>query len=321
MGRRKVDNKMINEFIRLYEHEKLSSNEIGKIFNVSPSTVRRYLKKHCVKLRSTHESNYINSSRLLNLESSESLAYILGVIEGDGGVQAYKKKGHYSINLGVIDKDFICEFKKHLKKIGFINFQECKIKHENKKDIYRLIVYSRYFYDWYVSLNKYEDYKKLLGNCKKYMCAFIKGMFDSEGSVVLQYGKKRQIRSGRIQITNTDRELIDLVCYFLDKLNINYYIIITKRKIKNVFVIFIRPNNYNDFMNSIGTSIKRKLDRMKILCNIKRKTQLSNQESLEIIKLYNEGNNINQISKKLGRAGDTVKRCLQKENILPTSNE
>ncbi|WP_083774539.1 helix-turn-helix domain-containing protein [Methanocaldococcus jannaschii] len=43
---------------------------------------------------------------------------------------------------------------------------------------------------------------------------------------------------------------------------------------------------------------------------------LTDKERNEIIKLYNEGYNINQIRKRIGRDFNTVKRCLQKEGII-----
>ncbi len=136
-------------------------------------------------------------------------------------------------------------------------------------------------------------------------------MFDSEGSVALQYGKKGQVISGNIQIANSDEKLIDLCCYFLDKLNIDYYISIAKRKTKDIIIIYIKPNSYNDFKNLIGTSINRKLSRMEILCNIKRRKQLTNEEKLKIKELYKTGHNINKISKIINRSRTAIRNAIK----------
>ncbi len=319
--RKKVSDRMINEFIRLYLDRKWSISEIANYFGLHHETVRYHLKKRNIALRRYNESRVIRNGLKLNLEPSESLSYILGVIEGDGCVTKNKNSGHYYTNLNAIDKDFVDEFERHLRNIGFTKIQRSTVKYENegRKNQYVVRAYSKYFYDWYWNLDKYKSYIKMFKSNHDYMAMFLKGMFDSEGCVEIIYSKRRNPKSAFIHISNTNEKLIDLCCKFLESLDIQYRLELKKRKNdnkKDVWKIFIKPHSFNDFREKIGTSIKRKYDKMYIACSMKRVNYLTDKERTEIIKLYNEGYNINQIRKKIGRDFNTVKRCLQKESII-----
>ena len=45
-----------DEILRLYEDEKKSALSVAKHFNVSEATIRRWLKKYGVRLRSSEEA-------------------------------------------------------------------------------------------------------------------------------------------------------------------------------------------------------------------------------------------------------------------------
>jgi len=323
MVRKKVSDEMVDEFIRLYFDEKWSLRNIAKYFGLSPKTVWYHIKKKNKILRTYYEGKVIRNGLKLNLEPSKSLAYVLGVIEGDGCVT--KNDRHYYIRLNVIDKDFADEFECHLRNIGFTKIQRYirKSKSVNRKDLHVVNVYSKYFYEWYWNLNKYESYLKMFNSNHEYIAMFLKGIFDSEGCVYLDCRKNRKPQSTTITISNTDIKLINLCCNFLDILCIEYNIKSRKRNnnLKDMYDISIKPYNFNDFKDKIGTSIKRKYDKMCIACNMNRKNRLTNDEKNKIIKLYNGGCNINQISEKLDRNRSTVRSYLQKENMLSTSNK
>lgn len=66
-----------------YVNEKLSSIQIGKIYNVSESTIRRRLRKFNIPIRSNSESHYLKNKNSCNL-SQEAIEWINGELLGDG---------------------------------------------------------------------------------------------------------------------------------------------------------------------------------------------------------------------------------------------
>lgn len=78
------------------------------------------------------------------LTPSSSLAYILGVIMGDGYISVYKRKEgtHYKIGLNVKEKKFALEFLSELKQIG-LNPNICF----DSKSFYRVTSNNKVFVD------------------------------------------------------------------------------------------------------------------------------------------------------------------------------
>ena len=272
-SRYKINEKIGKEIIRLYVEEGLSSMDIAKKYNLCDSTVQRYLRKQGVIIRNPSEARKQKHKNMLNLEPSESLAYVLGVIEGDGWVSSDSNGFKNVIGLYVKDYDFILEFKKHLENIGFNSFhidkKELSKKNSKHNDLYRLRVYSIYFSEWYYSLKKYDDYVKMFEDNECHMAAFLRGMFDSEGHVRVLFRKTGGILTRTIKITNTDESLINLCGHFLNKLNIEYTTRYEENKkgYKTKIDILIRARSYSDFRGKIGTSIHRKKEIMDMLCD------------------------------------------------------
>jgi len=204
------------EIIKLYQNG-YTTTEIAKIMKCSHETIRRILRNNNIDIRKSSESLIIKNTKKINLNPSESLAYILGVLNGDGSVN--KQESNYVIELKVTDKDFIEEFKRNLENIGFKYINEYVRKFENKKDQYVVRVRSKGFYYWYKSLNV-DYYMNVIGNNEKLMISWLKGFYDSEGSVVIN--KKGNYVYKYVSIANTNRNLIDVCCSFLEKLGIEY---------------------------------------------------------------------------------------------------
>ncbi|AIJ06136.1 hypothetical protein JH146_1294 [Methanocaldococcus bathoardescens] len=251
MRKGKVTDETAEKWVKLYKNG-WSIVRIAKEYNVNDETVRYWLKKKDVKLLN---SGYRSKQRALerfkkvNLNPSESLAYILGVIEGDGCISKNR------IKLYVTDKDFADEFERHLKIIGFDNIKRCIIKKPGRKEAYEVYVFSAPFCEWYRKLEKYKDYEKMF-NSEKLMGLFLRGVFDSEGSV-----------SSSIRMTNTNKDLIDLCCKFLDKLKIEFSIYHEKREnYKDSWTIRIKKKSLIDFKDKIRFNIKRKQEKLEMLC-------------------------------------------------------
>jgi len=195
---------------------------------------------------------------------SPELAYILGVVYGDGHVSIKQRR----IILSVIDKDFALNFKENLEKwSGFkVRFFTRKIKTD------KIIKNRKLQYACYVdSINASKFIKSfdlnLLKKCEEnFKVNFIKGFFDSEGCVC-----KKGVS---VMIYNSDYVLIKFVEELLNSLNIknsirsrSYLNKLTNRPI-TMYVLSILGVGRKIFAEKINSSIKRKKDRLARFINI-----------------------------------------------------
>lgn len=189
----------------LYLNQKLSTNKIAKMFNLSdPERVRNLLIYYGILRRDSIEVRSI----IVNLEPSNELAYVLGVMEGDGSITA-----KCTAKLGSIDKVFVDEFGKKLKKLGFnvaYSFLEKSKLNPKWHDIFFAGGSSTQFCKWYKSLSL-EDIEKLLIT-KKMELEFVRGFYESEG---------HHSWKGYISIANSEKSLLESTQKILSKFSIN----------------------------------------------------------------------------------------------------
>ena len=137
--------------------------------------------------------------------------------------------------------------------------------------LYRVALRDKQFYNWYTCLSEEEKYKIALENSS----AFIKGVFDSEGSITIFSSRRKDGKVDRypcIRIVNSDRQLIEILCKVLkEDFSIESklaerkprYTVIDGRICafkKPVYVLGVyNRDGVNRFLKNIGTSIKRKL--------------------------------------------------------------
>jgi intein-encoded DNA endonuclease-like protein len=147
----------------------------------------------------------------LNLNMSEDLAYILGVLKGDGCVYLHGRGA--DIKLVCKHREFAISFYNALSRIGL----NPKLYIDN--GYHKVEASSKAFYNWYKKLTL-SDIEMLLQN-EKYIIAFIRGFYESEGN----YYEPEHC----IHIYNTDKGLIELCQRFLQKLGFDFHIY-TKKK-------------------------------------------------------------------------------------------
>jgi len=247
MWNKKQENYLINNY------KKMTHTEIGKKLNKSQYAVRT--KAHRLELKKRIRY-YIQPH---HKRITTNLSYILGAIKGDGCIHDKRK----SIFFGVIDKDFILNFKKAVEeqfgidiRIGIKKYKKKEYQDEYTTGIYKADIY-RFIKDF--------DLNKILKASKPIKCAFLRGIYDAEGCIIMG---KNKIPS-RITFTNTDKLLIIFIEKLLNSFNIEYKIqetIPKNRKHKTKQIILIsRKENLIKFANNIGFSIKRKQDRLEIM--------------------------------------------------------
>lgn len=150
------------------------------------------------------------------LEPSEDLCYILGVIEGDGHVSK-----NNAIRLKVKDKLFAENFSKALHNIN-LNSRVIteKAYYKKCKGLYAACSGSIIFTKWYRRLKDdfINGFTTIIGDNQSFMRAFVRGFYESEGS--LKFGKSPSDRYVRLTITmyNTNEILIRFVAELINKL-------------------------------------------------------------------------------------------------------
>lgn len=140
------------------------------------------------------------------------LAYGIGAWIGDGTLVLYKKRWKHFTRLIVKDVDFAQAFAESLA----ISLGRQKPLHLSRRKDGRYSVYAnnRMLYDFLLASRACPDLlKPIIGSYPGY---FLGGFWDAEGSI----GLSKSILS--IHAVNTRKEIVSLVLFTLDRLNIHY---------------------------------------------------------------------------------------------------
>jgi len=211
-----------------------------------------------------------NSVKILpeDIKPSPALAYVIGVILGDG-FTIKRGKYLYVIGLKCRDIETIDEFRYAIAKIK--KSRPCKPYLERRDKAWRVDIVSRTLYDLLKKPIDLERVKPYVEHDKRCSRNFLKGLFDSEGSMDKKHGY--------ITLYNTDLDLLKYVKGLLLKLKIQVTgphrksmkgkTLYNKKngKIytcdKDVFYLYIKANSTQRYAKLIGFTIRRKLERLK----------------------------------------------------------
>ena len=215
------------ELEQLYWQEKKSITKIAKELNHSVETIHRQMVKFEIPRRSKSEAlkmiGHHPQIRFIeiNTNPSNNLAYVLGVIKGDGC--AHTIKGHQSgkVELKQIRVEFAKSFEIALKSIGFNSKTFTERSHVKSGIIYNTYGHSFKFVQWYTQL-LFEDIEKLIGDNPEFIKAFIKGFFESEGTNSIKPRKDSNAIKWQIGIAGRNKELYELVEKLLIKLGFTF---------------------------------------------------------------------------------------------------
>lgn len=156
-----------------------------------------------------------------NLNPSDDLAYILGVLKGDGCVSINRSNNAHFILLEVTSLNFAQSFSDALELIGLnphISKAWVNPKSWGKKEKYLARAISKRFVEWYKRLSL----KEIEGVVSGYEVAFIRGFYESEGSVGHSrgdYGNK-----WKLAMYNSNRNLLEMVNNLLWKIGFRFYL-------------------------------------------------------------------------------------------------
>jgi len=205
------------------------------------------------------------------LRPSEELAYVIGVVLGDG--YAYRRrraiKGYNAVMVGLKTRDleFAVEFGRCLSTV----LRREPIKPRQDKSVGGYVVEAR-SQTLYELLRKPLDLDRLkpyIEHCERCGATFLRGLFDSEGCV-----DKR----GYIHIDNTHLRLLDYVKDLLQRLGIESTGPKPKQRrgrvfynpwrgktyvlSKDVYHLHVRARSNANFYKTIGFTIRRKRIRL-----------------------------------------------------------
>jgi AraC-like DNA-binding protein len=212
----------VEEVKRLYHIEHKTVKEIAEMFGYSSSGMRKWMIKHGISIRRTAETNALRGSgniKKVNLQPSEQLFYVLGVIYGDGN---YRKDGDtYRVELRVTSKTFAKSFEEILRQIGLKPCTWVDKRSERNpswSDLYTVSACSARLCKW-LKEKSYDDIWNIMQTNTECVKAFLRGFYESEGCLHL-----RKEGGIRVSVSNTKKELIDLVARAVEHIGFKYSI-------------------------------------------------------------------------------------------------
>ena len=243
----------------------------------TPSSIRA--RAYVLKLISNlnHSPQQIEKMRIKKtkkvdkkiLKMSDDLAYIIGVLNGDGYIF------NYTTGLAVTDKSFAVYFKKVLERWSGlkVNFYEEKNDNYTNGILYRVglgsIIIKKFFMA-YCSAKNSKAVKNIKEDLieKSHKIEFINGFFDSEGSIMKSKDRKMKIKYFRIAFSNSNLELIKLIQQILKELKFSSKYYSEKAKFNEIrgrkfwserkYTLYLNVSNSKLFSQFLKTTIKRK---------------------------------------------------------------
>ena len=202
---------IIKNLLEVFLKRGLTTSQIAKRLEIDPKTVREYLKKFGLPVKSR--------IKYFDVNNKEILSYILGVCFGDGCV--CRSSHHNLIILGqsIKNKNFVLSFAKALKEIGLnpIIYTESREINKNRYEMIFVFANSKMFYNFFKKLT-IKDVRDIVMKSIRNMVMFVRGFYESEGSNTTNKKHRKWI----ISMSNTNIEVLNLVKEILEKLGLNF---------------------------------------------------------------------------------------------------
>ena len=194
---------------------------------------------------------------------SPDLAYVIGVETGDGFLNVKRKTYQYRIRLRAVDREFVEAFNQAVSKVLGCPPHRLWKGNENETEV----EFGSYLLHKFL-LQDVQQLREFIEHDKECVAAFLRGFFDSEGSVDTE---------GRLTASNTDLELLRYVQDLLDRFfgiqttgphpGKKKGTILTRRGksyVRNLdcYYIYVRTAELITFYREIGLTIERKKSRL-----------------------------------------------------------
>lgn len=218
INQRKLNKLQELEIILLYKN-RIKTKEIGIKYNISKSLVEKTLHRNGINLRSMSEAKqkYTINKNYFEKIDSEDKAYFLGFLYGDGC------SNNYNNNINILGLESDKEIYEKLKKLINSN-RPFRIKH-GKNNNYILFDFANKkikndLYNLGIVPNKTRIIKFPKEHMDKSLYRhFIRGLFDSDGSIMI-FKDKRCNRFYSIWNLYSTREMIIFIKEYLKSLSI-----------------------------------------------------------------------------------------------------
>lgn len=280
--------------VELYQNQSLSDERISRKLGCSRDKVRYWLNRHQIPMR----GNY----KRYNLSKSKELAYALGVLEGDGYVSNDR------IGLLTTSKEVAQSFWKVLSSMGLDPWKllRAKAKTTANKQIWKVGKTSRYLSEWYKNLT----YDQKLALVSGYERDFLRGVYESDGS-----------NSGRVEIGNSNINIIKMVEYCLNKLNFKFSRYIGKTSLGKVFYrVYVCGGKmgWTRFLAEINPCIRRKVEKEYRWGKLK-KSKIPQEKEEGRMRLYKLGLNDREISRRTGLSKGYIANWRKIRGLFPNA--
>jgi len=225
--------------------------------------IRRIQADHGVALRKSHLSDWISGKhkpfgyvRALNDTPSPELGYVIGVKMGDASMSV--SNYNYKIKLRVTDKEFAEEFSRCLSVI--LGRSPPRVKWQEKTRSWQTEASSMLLYNFL--RQDLNGLTPTIEHCRSCKSAFLRGFFDSEGSV----------SDGSLTVSNGDIDKLYLVSKLLFSMQVEntgphlarkgggFALIKGKfyRRNKDMHYLYVRIGSWLQFQKEVGFTIIRK---------------------------------------------------------------
>jgi intein-encoded DNA endonuclease-like protein len=154
------------------------------------------------------------------------LAYVIGAVLGDGDIK-HAKTGDYIVRVRTVDSSFAEKYYKLAKESG-LNPWWCKPEkcegRFGKNPLYCIHVSSKKLFTLIARLRENPKLLVDLLENERFICNFLAGFYDAEGSMRLTK-RKRGIVKDAVMFCNTNLELQNVVLFLLKRLGFKAKII------------------------------------------------------------------------------------------------
>lgn len=254
-----LDYRNLREEAASLKNQGLDFRSIGIVLGLPESTVYGWLVQNKIPNR-PYNIPLRDSSKIL----SPNLAYVLGVIYGDGEVV-----NNQLIRLRAIDKDFVLAFKNSVENwVGFHASRIYEGKNNglgSKKKLWGVILSSREA----ASVLTNSDLDELLSADNKIKSSFLRGIFDSEGTVIASRLNRLRFATRKVRLYSTNKNLLFLVRKLLKVFGIESGLYLQPKDRshigkKRVYSIQIsNKKNLEVYLKYIGFNISRKQNNLR----------------------------------------------------------
>ncbi len=253
------------ELHQLYVVENLSINEIAHKLSIAPQTVYKRLKYLKFPSLRHLKKGYNNTSRkiIIPIEYNTNIAEFFGIMLGDGHIS----KNQVIVALGTKDVEYVLYVSEIMQKIfqatpSIITRSEVEWGNRYRNVYFGSVTTVKWLCEGGLVHNKVEsqvDIPKWIFGNDEYMKSFIRGFFDTDGSVYkLKFGIQISFTNYSVPLLKSLHTMLIKLGYTPSKISVNKVYITRVDDVKKFFREIIPKNpkhqkRFIDFVKRVGT--------------------------------------------------------------------